>query len=744
MKQILMFMLLITSFIFAETNDYFVESGDVILDESIIKGRSSSSIESDLSTKEIKNKFIITQENIQEKNYKDIAELLEDAPGVIVQNTAFGPKIDMRGSGEKSLSRVKILVDGVSINPIEGAMASVPINSIPVESIKRIEIIPGGGAVLYGSGSIGGVVNIITNSSTSKNNFFTDMGYGSFKNKNIGLGGGHNVNDKLYVNYGFNYINSEGYRNNESKDNKTYLGGFDYKFNDKNKIRLQVRNGNEKLDSTSSISKEILEDNRKIAGLNMDLDTKNESYNFDYEYRMNENLIFSATAYNQIQERNIDAESIDTIEVISYPEGADDAESYYIFRDAKSLMKAKMTEDKKGGKLKTKFNYNKGELLLGYDYFKGRTKRDSNVTSETFKAYYDGNAYQTLIPPGAFKTLVTVDMEKENHSIFAFNKYNLTDKLQITAGTRGEFTKYSGERVNGPNFIPISPVQPKVKTIKTDKKIDNYAGELGISYKENEKRSYYARYERGFVTPYASQLTDKIHDPRGKGGGGFMLPIVMNTASLYVDNNLNPEITDTVDIGVRNYIENSFVGLSLFVTDTEDEITLISSGVTNPAIKRWKYRNLDKTRRMGIEFQAEQAFEKFSLNQSLTLIDAKSLSDNEEANIKKGDNIPLVPKVKATLGGKYNFTDKFLILGTYTYTSSKEIRELDEDDNAFEHKIDGYGVLDLGFIYKFDEYSSVRVGVKNLTATKYNSRETSKEAYPAPERNYYVGFAVKF
>ena len=52
----------------------------------------------------------------------------------------------MRGSGEKSLSRVKVLVDGVSINPTEETMVSLPINSIPIESVKKIEIIPGGGA----------------------------------------------------------------------------------------------------------------------------------------------------------------------------------------------------------------------------------------------------------------------------------------------------------------------------------------------------------------------------------------------------------------------------------------------------------------------------------------------------------------------------------------------------------------------------------------------------------------------
>ena len=89
---------------------------------------------------------------------------------------------------------------------------------------------------------------------------------------------------------------------------------------------------------------------------------------------------------------------------------------------------------------------------------------------------------------------------------------------------------------------------------------------------------------------------------------------IVNVASIYVANNLNSEITDTIELGVNDYIFNSLFSLSFFVTDTEDEITLIESGVTNPAIKRWKYRNIGKTRRMGAELKTEQYFDKFGFS----------------------------------------------------------------------------------------------------------------------------------
>ena len=84
----------------------------IILEDSVIHSRGLSRNEG-TTIKANKNIYLVTQETIQEKNYKNVEDVLRDAPGVIIQNTAFGPKIDMRGSGNKSLSRVKVFVDGI-------------------------------------------------------------------------------------------------------------------------------------------------------------------------------------------------------------------------------------------------------------------------------------------------------------------------------------------------------------------------------------------------------------------------------------------------------------------------------------------------------------------------------------------------------------------------------------------------------------------------------------------------------
>ena len=76
--------------------------------------------------------------------------------------------------GTKS-EQTLVLVDGRPINdPDTGA---VDFSSIPVNGIKRIEIVAGGASTLYGSSAIGGVINIITERATASSSAFVQLGY---------------------------------------------------------------------------------------------------------------------------------------------------------------------------------------------------------------------------------------------------------------------------------------------------------------------------------------------------------------------------------------------------------------------------------------------------------------------------------------------------------------------------------------------------------------------------------------
>ncbi|SQD08279.1 Enterobactin outer-membrane receptor [Fusobacterium necrophorum subsp. necrophorum] len=54
------------------------------------------------------------------------------------------------------------MIDGVPVNMLDSSHRKVPLNTVNPNQIERIEVIPGGGAVLYGNGTAGGVINILT------------------------------------------------------------------------------------------------------------------------------------------------------------------------------------------------------------------------------------------------------------------------------------------------------------------------------------------------------------------------------------------------------------------------------------------------------------------------------------------------------------------------------------------------------------------------------------------------------
>src|SRR5262249_41421768 len=87
-------------------------------------------------------------------------------PGVQVRSLFGGvngaqTSVDVRGFGATGTSNTLVLVNGRRLNDID--LAGVDFSSIPLNSIERIELTRGNsGAVLYGDGAVGGVINIIT------------------------------------------------------------------------------------------------------------------------------------------------------------------------------------------------------------------------------------------------------------------------------------------------------------------------------------------------------------------------------------------------------------------------------------------------------------------------------------------------------------------------------------------------------------------------------------------------------
>jgi len=106
---------------------------------------------------------VITAEDIRNNAATTVGEVLNKLGGVHSRINFVGTPdspLDLRGFGMTGDQNTLVLVDGQRIS--ENELVSARLSAIPLDSIERIEILRGSGAVLYGSGASSGTINIIT------------------------------------------------------------------------------------------------------------------------------------------------------------------------------------------------------------------------------------------------------------------------------------------------------------------------------------------------------------------------------------------------------------------------------------------------------------------------------------------------------------------------------------------------------------------------------------------------------
>lgn len=106
---------------------------------------------------------VITGDDIEKSGATTVYEALRRLGGVQTRSNLAGTPddtIDLRGFGVTGDQNTLVLIDGVRVS--ENELQPARLSSVPLNSIARIEIVRGSGAVLYGGGASGGVINVIT------------------------------------------------------------------------------------------------------------------------------------------------------------------------------------------------------------------------------------------------------------------------------------------------------------------------------------------------------------------------------------------------------------------------------------------------------------------------------------------------------------------------------------------------------------------------------------------------------
>ena len=605
------------------------------------------------------NISIITGEQIEKSGAKDLVQVLQNVPGVSVKRYAGTIKFDIRGLNSMYSDKNSLItLDGVPVSASQ-------ISNLPLESISKIEVIPGGGAVLYGDKAIGGVVNIVSKSAMDKNfygNVYLETGNYHYGKK--GFDTGFKVTDKLLTEVGFTNSNPSAWRHGEKyeKNDARFRAKYLLENGD---VEFKYTHSEDENRSGVAVPRYVSDNDRRDPGKLSRSKHKSDDYYLKYRKEIQKDLEF--LAYGNFYENKT---SLYDRKKSSYYRDGDDVRKY--------------------GKVQLKKTYmDSNYLIVGMDYLDDEIKP------------YTGSK----------------DSSKHNYGIFTMNKINY-DKFQFTQGIRYDKAKYDFY------WRDASLNAPDKRGTKDETKYGNYSLELSGNYLYSDTGSTYLTYTRAFRTPTIGEIRYTRNSEK-----------------------LKPQTQDTIELGVKDFVYNTYVSLGTFYKWTQDEIY----STIPPEFTGMVNYNIGDTKRIGFEGFAEHYIGNLTLNTSVTYLHHK-VTDGKY----KGSYIPSVPNWKVTAGANYDITSQFTVGADWLYYSNSY--DLDDIANERGETVKGYYIVNMSAYYKFNNGITLTARIENIFDKKYDEYAGywddyyedkdngiyRRQYYPAIGRNYTLGIEYKF
>lgn len=676
-----------------------------------------------------KSIIVIEGEDIQNKGYKNIGQILDEIPSINVGKTGWGD-IDIRGQGQGSSGKnIQVMLDGAPITTLVNHPLRTNYNVVPVDHIEKIEIIPGGGSVIYGEGSSGGVINITTNlKNIHKTQKSININVGT-DNKDLTAHLGHNFNDSFSAQFSYTRLNKDLFFKDTYRNSDYFSAGLNYKIGDNQNISLRysglfedgkfirsIQNKNfDKLDKNYApkdreITVGLDKDNHKIkkvisgyANADRTIHSWNATYTGNFgDIKFNTDLFYSEGDFDN------------------------------------SNLALAMEHDTVGIKNKLDIEYGQGafdgsSVLVGLDLF----RQNAKLAYDDYKLISWKNKTYKINP-------LSFEYDKTTVALYALNNLKYK-KFDFTQGIRLDRTLWGFDKKASRNAG------------KDTSKRTNINVALGAGYNYSDTGQFYGRYERSFTAPDGLEITDDFSKQ-------------------------NIEITKAEDtkynlyeIGIRDDFDFMTVDLTAFYSSTDNEMT--RNYVRDPVLGFGrKSINVLKTNRKGVELALTQKLGNLTLEQSYAYLKGKRTYNGQagkfgiDVNDIEWTNAGLkkVPKHNFTFTAKYDFNENWALTGKYKYSGkySNFVDEKDFKKNCFvnywgntvctapkfekreDAYIKSYSVIDINLAYKNNDGLSVSAGVNNLLDKKYFEYSGGGKRYdsvmPAPERSYYINMKYNF
>ncbi|MEL7244344.1 MAG: TonB-dependent hemoglobin/transferrin/lactoferrin family receptor, partial [Cyanobacteria bacterium J06573_2] len=649
------------------------------------------------------NITVIESEDVERQVVNDLDDLVRYEPGVSVRRTTNGGSQDftIRGIGE---NRVLIQVDGIR-QPDNYFSRSR--NFFDLDTLKRAEIIRGPASTLYGSDALGGAVSFITKDPEDYLLQADGPSFGSVKytydstdesRKFTGIIAAESEDGKLQASAALTRTTGSEFKNYgtaiadpQDSSDLNFIGKVVYKPNDSNTFKLTGER------FTSSVDTNLVNDLGTSRGTTIfDSSANDEKQRYrvslGQDYNNPDNSFvqkFKWQVYYQDAQANQEASSLRGRGPVATT----------LREDVNSFEQSVF-----GGDAQFESSFKTGDvnhrLVYGLELFNTETSRPRDRTETDLNT----GATNKVISGELYPNKTFPDTETLRFRLYVQDEIELAkSRLTVIPGLSFDYYKLTAnpdqdfQNINISNYdvedFDASAISPK----------------LGLVYKVTPELSAYAQYARGFRSPPYDDANIAFTN---FAFGYTVLP----------NNNLEPETSDSYEIGVKGSYSQLDFGLTGFYNRFDNFIDTKDVGTTTingRQYSQFQSQNLEGAETYGVEAKAEYRFSPGK--EGLSLIG--SLAWTEGNDFENDQALATVDPFKAVAGLRYRAPEDRWgseLVATFVAANDRAPNTTVSRGQTVDLFIpDGYFTLDLLGYYKFSDKVTLNVGLFNLLDEKY-------------------------
>lgn len=650
---------------------------------------------------------IIKASEIQVLPSQSINDIIDYAAGISMSNTSgfFSSKavVTMRGLPANDQSRTLVILDGVPLNKSDEG--SVNWNMINKENVAEIKITKGPGPAKFGSGAMGGVIEIISKKPLKKLQGDLSLSYGTYNTiaSKLNLSGVQKKKGKIsqiYWGVAGAGRKSDGYITEPdsfytAEDsilvpvflkelNTAIKAGCD--FNNNQNLEAQIEyfddergNGVKVFDYYGAFSKHrTLKSIAKYSGSN----------GF---YKWSSNIFFISENYYRLYE--------------------------YMKEGEYMLYEANSTRQDKGANVEVSYSKFKNHTITsGFNL-----KNGSVDGTDTYYTSTD---------------IIRNAAKMDNYALFIQDEVLMLDeKVRINAGLRYDFAKFHDAlfTMENPSYSLIFYDEFE-NTAIPEKSWNALCPRLSAQYLFSEKTRVYVSGAKGFRAPILDDMSRT-----GKKKGGFK---VANPA-------LKPEQIYSYEAGIDfNITKKLKSNVSVFYSIGKDFMYYTSTGDSvNMGYKLspiFKKQNIGKVEIYGLETEFKYAISdslSFFVNYSFThaQIIKHDITDSQVDSNLTGKYLTDIPNHKASAGFVWN--NRFFtvsLLGKYVGETWINDWNTVDEEYLKSDKYPDYFIFNIRFEKSFFKHLNTALSVENIL----NKRYIDSDVQQSPGR--FITASVKY